>query len=241
MPDILDTILHWVFPVDCAACGHPAADRRLPFFCRACWESIAPFKEPLCPRCGQPFDSPLALTHSPGHQCRACREKPPRFDCALSPYPYEGVLEQAIRLFKYRRRDALARPLADLMLVWADRLPPVDLVMPVPLHPARLRAREFNQSLLLADRIARRLGLPLSFEHLERIRQTRPQTELDRKDRARNVRRAFAVRDPDGLEGRRVLLVDDVLTTGATANDCARALRRAGAASVTVLTLARRL
>ena len=241
MPDILDTILHWVFPVDCAACGHPAADRRLPFFCRRCWESIAPFKAPLCPRCGQPFDSLLALAHSPGHQCRACRDKPPRFDCALSPYPYEGVLEQAICLFKYRRRDALATPLADLMLVWADRLPPADLVMPVPLHPTRLRTREFNQSLLLADRIARRLGLPLSFEHLERIRETRPQTELDRKDRARNVRRAFIVREPAGLKGRRVLLVDDVLTTGSTVNDCARALHRAGAASISVLTLARRL
>lgn len=241
MPDILDTILHWVFPVDCAACGGAAADRRLPFFCRSCWGSVTPIEEPVCPRCGEPFDSPLALTYSPGHQCRACREKPPRFDRALSPYRYEGVIEQAIHLFKYRRRDTLAAPLADLMLVWADRLPPVDLVMPVPLHPARLRVREFNQSLLLADRIARRLGLPLSFEHLERTRPTRPQTELDRKDRARNVRRAFAVRDPDGLKGRRVLLVDDVLTTGATVNDCARALRRAGADSVAVLTLARRV
>jgi len=241
MPDILDTILHWVFPVDCAACGHPAADRRLPFFCRACWESITPIEGPACPQCGQPFDSPIALAYSPGHRCRACREKPPRFDRALSPYRYEGVLEQAIHLFKYRRKDALAAPLADLMLAWVDRLPPVDLVMPVPLHPSRLRTREFNQSLLLADRIARRLGLPLSFEHLERIRETKSQTALDRAGRARNVRRAFAVRNPDSLKDIRVLLVDDVLTTGATVNDCARALRRAGVASVTVLTLARRI
>jgi len=241
MPDILDTILHWVFPVDCAACGDPAADRRLPFFCRACWDSIRPIAEPVCPQCGQPFNSPIALAHSPAHRCRACRKKPPRFDRAFSPYRYEGVLEQAIRLFKYRRKDALAVPLADLMLAWAERLPLVDLVVPVPLHPSRLRAREFNQSLLLADRIARRLGLPLSFERLERVRETRPQTTLDRTDRARNMRRAFAVREPDGLKDLRVLLVDDVLTTGATANDCARALRRAGAASVTVLTLARRL
>jgi len=241
MPDFLDTLLHWVFPVDCAACGHPAAERGLPFFCRACWETIRPIDGPICPHCGQPFDSPIALAQSPGHRCRACREKPPQFDLARSPYRYEGVMEQAIRLFKYQRKDALADPLADLMLAWADRLPPVDLVMPVPLHPSRLRTREFNQSLLLADRIARRLKLPLSFEHLERIRATRPQTELDRTDRARNVRRAFAVREPDGVKGRRVLLVDDVLTTGATVNDCARALKRAGADSVTVLTLARRV
>ena len=241
MPDILDTILHWVFPMDCAACGHPAADRRLPFFCRACWNSIRPIEGPVCPQCGQPFNSPIALAYSPEHRCRACRQKPPRFDRALTPYRYEGLLEQAIRLFKYRRKDALAAPLADLMLAWVDRLPPVDLVMPVPLHPSRLRVREFNQSLLLADRVARRLGLPLSFDSLARVRPTRPQTELDRAGRVRNVRRAFAVRDPDGLEGRRILLVDDVLTTGATVNDCARALRRAGAESVIVLTLARRL
>jgi ComF family protein len=117
----------------------------------------------------------------------------------------------------------------------------VDLVVPVPLHPRKLRAREFNQSLLLADRIARRLSLPLSFEHLVRIRDTQPQTELDRRERTRNVRRAFAVREPAGFENQRVLLVDDVLTTGATVNDCARALRRAGAQSVCVLTLARRI
>jgi len=158
----------------------------------------------------------------------------------LSPYRYEGVLEQLIRLYKYRRRATMARPLGDLALVWMDRLPTVDLVMPVPLHPSRLREREFNQALLLANRIARRLDLPLSYEHLLRVRETRPQTELDRTERAANVRRAFAVRRPAFLEGRRVLLVDDVFTTGATVNECAKSLRRAGVASVWVLTLARR-
>ncbi|HZC68048.1 MAG TPA: ComF family protein [Nitrospirales bacterium] len=240
MPDVLDRILHWVFPIDCAACGRPAMERRLPFFCRGCWETIQPIESPVCPRCGRPFDSPLSLVASPGHLCGPCREKPPAFDCALSPYRYEGVLEKAIHLFKYRRRDTLATPLADLMLVWADKLPSVSLVMPVPLHPSRLRSREFNQALLLADQIADRLDLPLSFEQLVRVRATRPQTELDRKERARNMRRAFAVREPAGLEGQRVILVDDVLTTGATVNECARVLRRAGVESVTVLTLARR-
>jgi ComF family protein len=240
MPDVLDMILHWVFPTDCAVCKRPAADRRLPFFCRDCWETIRPIEGPVCPRCGRPFDSPLALTSSPGHRCGPCRKKPPAFDRALSPYRYEGVLEKAIHLFKYRRRDALATPLADLMLVWVDKLPSVSLVMPVPLHPSRLRSREFNQALLLADRLADRLSLPLSFEQLVRVRATRPQTELDRKERARNVRRAFAVPNPAGLAGQRVLLVDDVLTTGATVNECAKALRRAGVESVTVLTLTRR-
>ena len=150
MPDWGDLLLHWIFPVDCAVCGGPALERRLPFLCRTCWASIRPIEGPVCPRCGRPFDSPLALAHSPGHRCGACRKQPPAFDCALSPYRYEGVLEQAIRLYKYRGRSMLAAPLAELALTWMERIPPADLVIPVPLHPTRLREREFNQALLLA-------------------------------------------------------------------------------------------
>src|SRR3989441_1624823 len=222
MPDVLDMILHWVFPTDCAICKRPAVDRRLPFFCWDCWETIRPIEGPACPRCGRPFDSPLALIASPGHLCGPCREKPPAFDRALSPYRYEGVLEKAIHLFKYRRRDALATPLADLMLVSVDKLPSVSLVMPVPLHPSRLRGREFNQALLLADRLADRLGLPLSFEQLMRGRAAPPQTELDRKERARNGRRAFAVPNPAGLAGPGGLPVGGVLASGATVHACGK-------------------
>jgi len=216
---LLDTLLHWIYPMDCAACGAPVKDRSLSSFCRPCWRSIRPIAGPICPHCGRPLASPLALVHSPTH---------------------EGVLDQAIRLFKYRGRTALARPLADLALAWIDRIPVADIVIPVPLHPSRLREREFNQSLLLADRIAQHLELPLSFHDLQRIRPTRPQTELDRQERARNVQRAFAVRPAADLNGRRVLLVDDVLTTGATVEACAVALRKAGAEAVSVLTVARR-
>ena len=104
--------------------------------------------------------------------------------------------------------------MADLLTVWIDRLPAVDLVLPVPLHSSRLREREFNQSLLLADRLSHRLGVPLSFEHLIRTRPTPPQTKMDRDERTRNVRKAFAVSKPGEIEGRKVLLLDDVLTTG---------------------------
>jgi len=144
-------------------------------------------------------------------------------------------------MFKYRKCPSLASPLADLMLVWKDKIPPVDLVLAVPLHPKRLRMREFNQSLLLADRLATRLGLPLSLNHLLRVRATLPQTELHRADRVQNVRRAFAAQRTDGLQGRTVLLIDDVFTTGATVNECAKALRRAGVERVVVWTLARRV
>ena len=195
----------------------------------------------MCPCCGRPFASPVALTFSPGHRCQSCRESPPAFDCVLSPYAFEGTLARAICLFKYRKCVALARPLAELMLVCKDKLPAVDLVLPVPLHPKRLRAREFNQSLLLADQIATRLGLPLSLHHLRRIRATPPQTELRRSARAENVKRAFAPYQANALKDQRVLLIDDVLTTGATVNECAKALRQSGAKAVVVWTLARRL
>jgi ComF family protein len=183
----------------------------------------------------------VALTFSPGHRCQNCRESPPAFDCVLSPYAFEGTLARAICLFKYRKCVGLARPLAELMLVCKDKLPPVDLVLPVPLHPKRLRAREFNQSLLLADRIAGRLGLPLSVHHLRRIRATPPQTELRRAARAENVKHAFVSYQAKTLKDQRVLLIDDVFTTGATVNECAKALRQAGAKAVVVWTVARRL
>ena len=129
MPDLWDHILHWIYPMDCAECLRPARDRRLPFFCHSCWESIRPFDGPICPCCGGPFASPVALAHSPGHLCGNCRESPPAFECARSPYAYEGVLAHAIHLFKYRKCPSLASPLADLMLVWKDKIPPVDLVL----------------------------------------------------------------------------------------------------------------
>jgi ComF family protein len=115
----------------------------------------------------------------------------------------------------------------------------VDLIMPVPLHSDRLRTREFNQSLLLADHIARHLTRPVSANNLVRRVATDPQTTLSRQARLRNLRKAFAVRSPHEIVDRRVLLIDDVFTTGTTVNECAKTLKKTGAESVTVLTLAR--
>jgi ComF family protein len=113
--------------------------------------------------------------------------------------------------------------------------------MPVPLHASRLRDREYNQSLLLADELNRDLRLPLVYDNLVRLRAAPPQTELSRSERLANLRRCFSVRRPAEVDGKRVLLIDDVMTTGTTANECAKALRKAGAAEVFVLTLARTL
>jgi len=142
-------------------------------------------------------------------------------------------------LLKYKGRISLARPLARLMI---DALPPtltVDMVMPVPLHPQRLREREFNQSLLLADHLGRHLDLPVDCTNLVRVLPAAVQTSLSRKDRLRNLRGAFAVRRPEMIAGKRILLIDDVFTTGTTVNECAKTLRKAGSGDVFAVTLAR--
>jgi ComF family protein len=149
-------------------------------------------------------------------------------------------MRDAVRVFKYEKKVVLARTLGRLLTETAAGLRlQAEVIIPVPLHPSRLRERGFNQSLLLADRLARQADVPLQYTNLVRVRQTPAQTELRRAARAKNLRRAFAVSRPDDVAGRRILLVDDVYTTGTTVNECAKALRKAGAADVTVLTLAR--
>ncbi|TAJ22427.1 MAG: ComF family protein [Nitrospirae bacterium] len=238
---VVRQVLHLVLPVDCASCGAALADDPVPFFCRQCWADIRPLTGPTCPRCGRPFASSVTLTHSPNYLCSTCRLRRPAYTGAWSLYPYTPPLQDAIRLFKYRGKVILADALGDLMVAaWAQH-PAIDLMMPVPLHPARLREREFNQSLLLADRLHRRLSIPLSYDNLVRLRRTEPQTELSRTARLANLRKAFAVLRPDEVKGKRIVLVDDVMTTGTTVNECAKALRKAGAADIYVGTLARTL
>ena len=230
---------HLLLPVRCASCDRPLHGDPVPFFCRRCWATMKPLKGPACPRCGRPFHSPSSLTHSPDHLCGDCRLDPPAFSRAWSSWAYEPPLTEAIRLFKYHGKVALAAHLGDLMEPIPSDWPDIDLLMPVPLFPERLREREFNQSLLLADRLNRRLRVTLSYDNLVRDRATSPQTELPRSARLQNLRHAFAAARPLEVEGRRVLLIDDVYTTGTTLNECAKTLRKAGASEVYAWTLAR--
>jgi ComF family protein len=133
----------------------------------------------------------------------------------------------------------MAKPLARLMISALPSEIDVDVIIPVPLHPTRLRAREFNQSLLLADQLSRHLSRPVSTTNLVRTVATDPQTTLSRQERLRNLRKAFEIRKPQDLAEKRILLVDDVYTTGTTLNECAKVLRKAGAGPVLALTLAR--
>lgn len=206
-----------LFPATCAGCRLPLESGPLSPLCGGCANQL--------PRC--PFP------RLPGRG-RA-------LDGALSPFLYEGVCRDLILALKYEGRLSwvpfLASNIAEEAL---RRLGPLsaDRILPVPLHPTRLRERTFNQAELLAHAVARQLGVPCETELLIRCRPTQPQMELTREKRSRNVRGAFDLRRGSSLKGQRLLLVDDLLTTGATAEACAKLLKSAGARSVWALTAA---
>ncbi len=236
---LLRRILDYCFPSSCFHCGSPSGESPVPLFCSTCWGDLAPIPPPICPRCGRPFESSETLAVSPEHACWNCRKEPPDVDQAIAAGIFEGPLRQAIHVYKYRPMMALGGPLAKWMVACVRKVEHLDVVMPVPLHASRLRKRGFNQALLLARGASREYSIPLVYDNLIRVRPTRPQVELSGKERAANVTGAFGLRRGGDVEGKRVLLIDDVLTTGATMNECSRTLRDAGAEAVVALTLAR--
>ena len=236
---VLRKVLHAILPENCRNCGDALWGDSIPFFCDHCWSALCPIMGPTCHRCSLPFPSQISLLHSPIHQCANCRLRPPAFTRAWTLYSYQSPLKEAIGLLKYQGKVSLAGHLATLLLKALPSLPTIDVILPVPLHPTRLREREYNQSLLLAFPLRTHLGLPISYSTLVRIRPTRPQTSLTRKERIKNLRRSFVVTQHQALHGKTILLVDDVFTTGTTVNECAKALRKAGVSHVYVVTLAR--
>lgn len=205
--------------------------------CPACCELLPPISSPLCPACGIPF-----LGVGDDHRCGACLIHPPHFDTARSAFLYEGAIRDLIHSFKYHQQTHLRYPLALLMLaVVTDimRDHRLNLIIPVPLHRSRLRQRGFNQAVLLGRVLSHRLLIPMQFDTLARTRRTEPQVELSASERRQNVKGAFSVHKPDKIVGRRILLIDDVMTTGSTMDECANELKKAGATTVIATTIAR--
>lgn len=235
----LHRVLHLLLPVNCISCGESLFDNSVPHICQSCWESISVLPDPKCPRCSLPFRSPSALTHSPDHLCGRCRLHPPAYTKACTPFGYQGALKDAISQLKYHEKVRLAQPLAQLMASSMSLPSDIDGIIAVPLHPTRLREREYNQSLLLANGLSQHLGIPIIWNVLVRTKHTVPQTTLKRSARLKNLRQSFAVTQPDVIADKKVLLVDDVFTTGTTINECAKTLRKAGTDAVYVGTLAR--
>ena len=224
------------FPSSCLGCAASLAGRKPPYFCPGCARDITAVREPFCRICGRPFFS----ASGPSHLCGTCLASGRNFSRARAVAMYQGALVQAIHTFKYTGHTGGLSSFAALkdLLGPRDLLRP-DLIVPVPLHPKRLKERGFNQALLLARAFFPNRRHRIVATLLERKRYTPPQTSLSGTARRKNVRSAFRVTAPPQLVGQTVLLVDDVYTTGSTVDECARVLVRAGAREVEVLTLAR--
>lgn len=222
----LEEALDLLLPPRCAGCGRPGA-----WWCAACAQAVAPIQPPICSACGAPWDGE-------GH-CPGCQEDPLALDGIRSCCLYAGPVRRALHQIKFHGRFAVAQALAPLMAEgWSRFSLEADLVLPVPAAPARQRERGYNQAALLARAMAAQLSLPLEETALRRIRGAPSQVGRSRTARRENVREAFQA-DPQRVDGRRVVVVDDVCTTGATLEACAAALYRAGARSVWGFTLAR--
>ena len=214
-----------LFPMQCAGCRHPGA-----ILCETCIPGLAKLTPPYCRICASPH------SQSP---CRWCQENAPAIDGVRAPFLMEGAVQQAIFSLKYRGIRAAAPDLARLLAGYAaEQRAPGDLIVAVPLHRRRLRMRGYNQSELLAGELSKLTGLPRAKGLLSRVKDAPPQVEAaTRAQRRANVDGSYEV--TGDVAGRRVLLIDDVVTTGSTMSSCAAALKAAGAASVWGLALAR--
>lgn len=255
---VVNCIKDALFPNRCIACrrlfhhaagslaGGPTTGTHLmaapktigPHFCPDCRERWTPVASPFCLRCGMMFQS----REGDDHMCGQCLERPGAFSKARAVGIYDQSLKIAVHTLKYKGQVGLSKPLGDILLhayrrFWA--VDDIDIVAPVPLHRRRFRARGFNQAYVLIRHWALPNGTEIVRDLIVRSRPTAPQTGLDRKQRQRNIKNAFSIRHPGLTKGKRILLVDDVLTTGATVDACARTLIKDGARQVDVLTLAR--
>jgi ComF family protein len=243
---LIEPVSSLFFPSRCHVCGLRADRGELICnVCDRCWQGVREVGEAVCFRCGLPIGSaPEGLPDA--YFCARCRGRRAPFKMFRSLYRYESPLREMIHLFKFEGMLDLGRELGVRLADWAagrGGIGDADYVVPVPLHPLRRIARGFNQSRLLAEAVAARLGMPRprpgSPWELRRRRNTPPQSTLEPEARRGNVKGAFEARFPPALRGKKVLLIDDVATTETTVRECARVLRRAGAVEAVVITLAR--
>ncbi|MCX6907651.1 MAG: ComF family protein [Verrucomicrobia bacterium] len=234
----VNVALELFYPADCAVCKWPREPDSASMLCGKCREELRPLRRPFCERCSLPFEGQAGGNF----RCSHCADKVFHFARAVCACRLTGVARECIHRFKYNGALWLGPELVELLIAaarerieWSE----VDCVAPVPLFPARQRERHFNQAEWFARRLVRALPAGLSVGNLRRVRDTETQAFLNAAERVENVRGAFAARRPAEFMRRRVVVLDDVFTTGATTNECARVLRAAGAASVMVLTVGR--
>jgi ComF family protein len=221
--------LDLLFPPKCLGCGKEGN-----LICHACQHQLTPIVDPICPRCGRPQASSIL--------CPVCANWPASIDCIRAPLRFEGLTRQIIHQFKYKNLRTLALPLAHILKNYLLKAPlPVEAVIPVPLHPRRLRERGYNQSGLLAKEVGRLMNLPLVDAEVRRVKYVIPQARThSAQERQVNVKGAFHC--PEfSKPGQSVLLIDDVTTSGATLDACAHALKLAGCGPIYGLVVAREI
>ena len=237
---LLTALVDLLFPPLCCSCKEFIHDGRPLLICDDCLAGVVPLAGPLCPRCGRTYPDGAGGDHV----CGPCLTGPPPFAAARGAVVFDGTVRELIHRFKYHGQVTLRRPLARLAIdqlagFVAHHRP--EVIVPVPLHTKRLRHRGFNQAVLLGEALAKEWRLPLQRHNLRRSRWTEPQVNLAAAEREANVKGAFVLAEPALVAGKRVLLVDDVYTTGSTVRECARVLKKGGAAEVVVVTVARAL
>ena len=237
----VESALTFLYPDVCQVCQEGRATRAEGYVCSVCRLGVAPIVPPKCDRCGLPFEGDITGPF----ECGNCREMELHFCHARAAVAARGMVLEVIHRWKYSRALRFEPFLAGLLL--GDAVPallrePWDLIVPVPLHPRKQTQREFNQAEHLSRHLSRACGIPLGRDLVRRTGATDTQTKLSRRERAQNMRGAFdRGRSAGAARGRRIVLVDDVLTTGATTSACAAVLRRSGARDVCVWTVARGL
>jgi competence protein ComFC len=234
--ELLEAAVSLLYPPVCTICG--SSIRAGEYLCDQCEAKVVRIVAPFCQKCSEPFEGSITDAFT----CANCAHRAIYFDAAVAAYRGRGIVRQIIHEFKYGRQIHLRHLVARWLHGALDdeRLCGLrfDVIVPVPLHPARQRERGFNQASLLAELLSAQTSIPAK-PLLERTRYTTTQTALDRSERMENLHNAFRLRKNVDVRGLRVLLVDDVLTTGSTLNECARVLNRAGAFSISAATAAR--
>ena len=230
----LTPLITFVFPAKCRRCETPMDIGQVHYLCDACWEQIELLKPPWCQICGLPRWSAA---------CTVCRENPPLFRKLRAIAFYEPTLREAIHLMKYEKKQVISKHLVQLLQAYLPEdfaATDYDFLLPIPLHANRFRQRGFNQAERIAQGVAKVWRVPVRTDILVRIRDTVPLSSLNsHEERMKSINGAFEVQSPDSIQNRKILLIDDIFTTGTTINEALKALQVANPDCVDVLTLAR--
>ncbi len=238
MRDIFLGLLDILYPRHCFACDNSLHEEVNTHICVSCMEKIKETRARRCVVCG--FELGPGITTS-NNGCHECKNTNLKFEKSFFVSDNKAPIKNLIHQFKYKKHICLAKPLGHLLikLLSQEIICEIDVIVPVPLHWRKKQERGFNQSKLMAKKICKELSLPISINNLHRVKNTLSQTQLSRRQRQENVYDAFKVKNPEKFNNKNVLLVDDVLTTGTTASECARSLKDSGVNKVFLVALAR--